>query len=89
MKRNRVIGKIAGMEPHKISDKSARLWESYYGPMNGAVQTLNAAIINVQNILGRIIMAQEGFDPDTHLFDADGMRIISRPAALPAPENGK
>jgi hypothetical protein len=79
MKRNRgVIGKIE-VPTHKVSDKSARLWESYFGPMNGAVQGLNSAIQNVQNILGRIIIAQEGMDPDTHVFDADRMVILPRP----------
>jgi len=89
MKRNRVIGKIAGAQPHKLSDKSARLWESYYGPMSGAANALNAAIQNVQNILGRVIIAHEGFDPDTHMFDADRMQIIPRPIAPSVPENGK
>lgn len=83
--RGVVAGNIAEA-PHKLSDKSARLWESYYGPMNGAVAGLNNAIQNVQNILGRIIMAQEGKDPDTHLFDADRMVIIRRPT--PPVENG-
>ena len=85
--RRFVAGNIAPPAPaHKVSDKSARLWESYYGPMNGAVQSLNAAIVNVQNILGRQIIAQEGLDPDTHLFDADRMVIIVKPPA--APQNG-
>lgn len=80
-KNDRIAGNIpVAPKPHKISDKSARLWEQYYGPMNGAVQGLNAAIQNVQNILGRIIIAQEGMDPDAHLFDADRMVIIPRPA---------
>jgi hypothetical protein len=74
--------------PHKVSDKSARLWESYYGPMNGAVQGLNAAIQNMQNILGRIIIAQEGMDPDTYLFDADRMMIIRKPTPAALGENG-
>lgn len=86
MKRNRVAGTIAPA-PHKLSDKSARLWEAYYGPMNGAVQGLNSAIQNVQNILGRVIIAQEGLDPDTHLFDADRMVIIPRPTPPPVGGN--
>jgi hypothetical protein len=86
MSKNRVIGKIAGEQPHKLSDKSARLWESYHGPMNGAAQALNAAIANVQNILGRVILTQEGFDPDTHLFNADNLTIVRRP--VPPGENG-
>lgn len=94
MKHRRIIGKVVGAEPHKVSDKSARLWESYHGPMNGAAQALNAAIANVQNILGRIIITQEGLDPDTHLFDPGKMVIVQRPpeilpaALTPRTENG-
>jgi hypothetical protein len=64
---------------HPVSDKSKLLWERYYIAMNGAAQAFNAAIVNTQNILGRIIIEAEGFDPDTHIFDADNLRIVSRP----------
>lgn len=64
---------------HSISDKSKLLWERYWNPMNGAAQALNAAISNTQNLLASIIMEMEGFDPKTHVFDMDNMRIIPRP----------
>jgi hypothetical protein len=87
--RNRIIGQVAGEKPHKISDKSARLWESYHGPMNGAAQALNAAIVNVQNILAGIILDAEGFDKDTHLFNADNLTIVRKPnAPQPPPAAG-
>ncbi len=86
MRRNRRITALSVApyqtgEIHKVSDKGARLWESYYGPMNGAALALNAAIINVQNILGRIIMQLDGYDPDTHSFDPSRMVIVPRPVA--------
>lgn len=89
-RRNRVIGKIAGDEPHKLSDKAARLWESYQRPMQGAAQALNAAIQNTENVLGGIIMQMEGFSPDTHLLDVGRMVIVRRPTEpQPSGENGK
>lgn len=80
--QGRVIGKVD--PPHKVSDKAARLWESYYGPMNGAAQALNAAITNTQNILGRIVLEMDGFSTDTHILDAETMTIRQRPQ-----ENGR
>lgn len=64
---------------HPLSDKATLLWERYHTPMQAAATQLNAAIANTQNILGRIILETEGFDPATHIFDADNMRIIVRP----------
>lgn len=66
-----------------LSDKSKLLWERYYGPMQGAAQSLNAAIANTQNLLAVIIMEMEGVDPTMHTFDADNMRIIARPNVPP------
>ena len=80
MKRGgRVIGKVAGAEPHKLSDKAARYWEKYYGPMQAAAASLNAAIANTHNIIGAVVLEIEGFDPATHIFDADNMQIVQRP----------
>lgn len=77
--RNRIIGKVAGDQPHHISDKSARLWEKYYAPMQSAASALNAAILNTQNILGGIILDMEGFSRDTHIFNVDNLTIVRRP----------
>ena len=70
----RVIGEIK-----PISDTNKLLWERYYGPMQAAAAQFNAAIQNTQNILGAIILEREGFSPDTHIFDADNLRVIPRP----------
>jgi hypothetical protein len=86
--RNRVIGQVAGDKPHKVSDKSARLWESYHGPMNAAAQALNGAITNVQNILAGIILDAEGFDRETHVFDADRLTIVRKPTGPTLPPPG-
>lgn len=69
-----------------LSDKSKLLWEKYWTPMNAAAQGLNAAINNTMNLLGAIIIEMEGLDPTTHLFDADNLRIISRPNAPKGPQ---
>lgn len=66
-------------EAKPISDKSRLLWERYYAPMQGAAAALNAAIINTQNIIGGVILELEGVSSETHLFDADNMKIIPRP----------
>lgn len=87
MKRNRVIGKIAGEQPHKLSDKAARVWESYQGPMNAAAQAMNAAILNTEKLLGGIILQMEGFSPETHMLDMGRMLILRRPDAAPAEHN--
>lgn len=71
---------------HPISDKAKLLWERYWGPMNGAAQSLNAALNNTMNLIGTIIVEMEGFDPKSHLFDADNMRIISRPNTPDGPQ---
>lgn len=75
-RKPRVIGEI-----RPISDAHKLLWERYYGPMQAAAAQLNAAIQNTQNILAGIILEREGFSPETHLFDADKLRIIPRPRA--------
>lgn len=66
-------------EIRPISDANKLLWERYYGPMNAAAAQMNAAIQNTQNILGAVILEREGVSPDTHVFDADNLRIIPRP----------
>lgn len=79
-RRNRVLPMPAIKTPeHKLSDKTARVWESYQRPMSGAIQALNAAIMNTQNVLGAIVLEMEGFSVDTHMFDVDRMVIIERP----------
>ena len=87
MKRNRVIGKIAGEQPHKLSDKAARVWEAYQGPMQAAAQAMNAAIVNTEKLLGGIILQMEGFSPETHLLDVGRMVILRRPDVPPAEKN--
>ncbi len=76
MSKNRV--RVVG-ETKPISDKSKLLWQQYFAPMQGAAAALNAAITNTQNILGGIILEIEGVTPETHIFDADNLRIIPRP----------
>jgi hypothetical protein len=71
-------------EGKPLSDKSVLLWERYHKPMQAAAATFNAAIANTQNLLGGIILESEGFDPETHVFDADKMRIVPRPPDLKA-----
>lgn len=79
-RRNREVTALPVSAPaHKISDKSARIWESYYAPMQGAAQALNAAIGNTQNILAKIILDMEGFSHTTHLFDMEKLEIVPRP----------
>jgi hypothetical protein len=65
-----------------LSAESTLLWERFHGPTQAAAQQLNAAISNMQNILGGIIVEKEGFTTETHIFDADRMRIIPRPPNL-------
>ena len=81
--RRRRIPDISPVESlpivHELSDANKLLWERYYGPMNAAAQTLNAAIVNTQNLLARIIIEREGFEPDGQVFDMDRMVIRSRP----------
>lgn len=68
-----------------LSDKAVLFWERYHKPMNAAAQSLNAALVNTQNILAGIVIEMEGYDSATHLFDVDKMRIIPRP---PEKDNG-
>ena len=64
--------------PHKISDTNRLMWERYFNPMQSAAAQLNAAITNVENILGAIILEREGFSPDTHQFNAGNGTIVPR-----------
>ena len=81
--RRRHIPDISPVESlpvvHELSDANKLLWERYYGPMNAAAQTLNAAIVNTQNLLARIIIEQEGFNADEHVLDMDRLVIRQRP----------
>ena len=81
--RRRSIPDISPVESlpivHELSDANKLLWERYYGPMQAAAQALNAAIVNTQNLLARIIIEREGFEPDEHVFDMDRLVIRSRP----------
>lgn len=86
-RRPRVIGKINGEEPHKISDKAARFWESYQGPMQAAAHSMNAAIANTERVLAGIILQMEGFSPETHMVDVGRMVILRRPDVPPAENN--
>ena len=46
-----------------LSDKAVLFWERYHKPMNAAAQSLNAALVNTQNILAGIVIEMEGYDP--------------------------
>ncbi len=70
----RIVGEVK-----PIGDKSRLLWERYYGPMQQSAAAFNAAIANTQNLLGAIILEMEGVSVETHVFDADNMRVIPRP----------
>lgn len=65
-----------------VSAESTLLWERYYGPTQAAAQQLNAAIQNMHNIIGSWIVEKEGFTTETHIFDADKMRVVPRPPNL-------
>ncbi len=65
--------------PRPISAKSELLWQKYFVPMQSAAAALNSAIVNTQNIIGNLILEAEGVTSETHIFDADNMRIIPRP----------
>jgi hypothetical protein len=76
-RQNRPLSVVGESKP--ISDKSRLLWERYFAPMQGAAQALNSAIVNTQNVIGGMILELEGVTPETHVFDADNMKIIPRP----------
>ena len=76
--RNRQPARVIG-EIKPLSDASKLLWEKYQRPMEAAAQAFNNAILNNQNIIGRIIIESEGLDPDKYLLDVDKMRIVPRP----------
>lgn len=75
---NRRLSLVTG-EIRPISDKSKLLWSQYYGPLKGAHDAMIAALNNAHNIIGGIILANEGVTSETHIFDADNLRIIPRP----------
>jgi len=78
MKR-RIVSVRPSRDVKTISDTNKLLWERYWGPMNAAAQQLNAAILNAQNVVARIIIEREELNPDTHLLEVDRMVILERP----------
>lgn len=71
-------------QKHEISDSSKLLWERFWKPMQAAASQMNHAISTTQNLLGEIILKNEGFSPDTHVFDIDRNVIVPR-----SKDNGK
>lgn len=69
--------------PRPLSDKSQLLWQRYYVPMQAAAAAFNAAVQNTQGMFAEIILGIEGVSKETHIFDADNMRIIPRPVIKP------
>ena len=67
------------LEERAISDANKLLWSQYYGPMQQAAATLNAAITNTQNLLATIIVKSEGLSPEEWVFDMDRMMLVKRP----------
>lgn len=73
------VRRMPPAESHPIGDASKLMWERFINPMQAAAAQMNAAIANTQNILAGVILEREGFSPDTHVFNLDTMRIVSRP----------
>lgn len=68
-------------ERKDMTDSSKLLWAQYYGPMQAAAQSLNAAIVNAQNALGAALLRLDGLDPKEWALDMDTLTYVRRPPA--------
>lgn len=75
----KLLKKQQKLEERDISDANKLLWAQYYGPMQQAAATLNAAITNTQNLLATVIAKSEGLDPSEWVFDMDRVVMVKRP----------
>lgn len=62
-----------------ISDSATLYWERYFKPTQAAAAAMNAAVLNMHNIVGERILEMEGVSKETHFFDADRMVIVEKP----------